>query len=284
MAARTKRSIHLLKDGSIVSDERHQRSGVPHADTYKLSVTESVSRLSVVLVCQPRQLLAMFSVWLRTLQLSVKSLWMHPLRSSLTVLGIFIGVSSVIWLLAIGRRDQPGGPGADRQPRRAQHHRPHDQAVGRRGAGRRLRTDAGRLRAAGGHGADDLQGDSDAHHSGGRVSQSEPQDRRPARRHHARLRRGHAARGRSRPVSVRHRCRRTSATTACWRPRWPTSCFPIGEPIGQQVMVDEQFYQGRRRDEAADRRRPALAVRWRPRAFRATSTCRSRRSGGAKGT
>jgi putative ABC transport system permease protein len=44
----------------------------------------------------------MLNVWLRTLQLSVKSLWMHPLRSSLTVLGIFIGVSSVIWLLALG--------------------------------------------------------------------------------------------------------------------------------------------------------------------------------------
>src|SRR4030042_595972 len=45
----------------------------------------------------------MLAVWVRTLQLSVKSLWMHPLRSSLTVLGIFIGVSSVIWLLAIGQ-------------------------------------------------------------------------------------------------------------------------------------------------------------------------------------
>jgi putative ABC transport system permease protein len=44
----------------------------------------------------------MFTVWLRTLQLSVKNLLMHPLRSSLTVLGIFIGVSSVIWLLALG--------------------------------------------------------------------------------------------------------------------------------------------------------------------------------------
>jgi putative ABC transport system permease protein len=44
----------------------------------------------------------MFNVWLRTLQLSIKSLLMHPLRSSLTVLGIFIGVSSVIWLLALG--------------------------------------------------------------------------------------------------------------------------------------------------------------------------------------
>src|SRR5262245_47191433 len=44
----------------------------------------------------------MLSVWIRTLQLSVKSLWMHPMRSALTVLGIFIGVSSVIWLLALG--------------------------------------------------------------------------------------------------------------------------------------------------------------------------------------
>ena len=40
--------------------------------------------------------------WLRTWQLGVKSLLLHPLRSLLTVLGIFIGVSSVIWLLAIG--------------------------------------------------------------------------------------------------------------------------------------------------------------------------------------
>jgi putative ABC transport system permease protein len=34
--------------------------------------------------------------------LGVKSLALHPLRSLLTVLGIFIGVASVIWLLAIG--------------------------------------------------------------------------------------------------------------------------------------------------------------------------------------
>jgi putative ABC transport system permease protein len=42
----------------------------------------------------------MFS--LRTVQLGIKSLLLHPLRSSLTILGIFIGVASVIWLLAIG--------------------------------------------------------------------------------------------------------------------------------------------------------------------------------------
>ncbi len=39
---------------------------------------------------------------LRTWQLGVKSLLLHPMRSLLTMLGIFIGVSSVIWLLAIG--------------------------------------------------------------------------------------------------------------------------------------------------------------------------------------
>jgi putative ABC transport system permease protein len=39
---------------------------------------------------------------LRTWQSGVKSLLLHPLRSLLTVLGIFIGTASVIWLLAIG--------------------------------------------------------------------------------------------------------------------------------------------------------------------------------------
>ena len=43
------------------------------------------------------------SIWLGTIQLGVKSLWLHPLRSLLTVLGIFIGVASVIWLLAISK-------------------------------------------------------------------------------------------------------------------------------------------------------------------------------------
>jgi putative ABC transport system permease protein len=38
----------------------------------------------------------------RALILGCKSLLLHPMRSLLTVLGIFIGVASVIWLLAIG--------------------------------------------------------------------------------------------------------------------------------------------------------------------------------------
>jgi putative ABC transport system permease protein len=40
---------------------------------------------------------------LRTWQLGVRSLRLHPLRSSLTILGILVGVASVIWLLAIGQ-------------------------------------------------------------------------------------------------------------------------------------------------------------------------------------
>ncbi|MDZ4818991.1 MAG: ABC transporter permease [Planctomycetota bacterium] len=56
---------------------------------------------------------------LRTWQLGVKSLLLHPLRSLLTVLGIFIGVASVIWLLAIGEgisnkaQEQIAGLGAE---------------------------------------------------------------------------------------------------------------------------------------------------------------------------
>ena len=38
----------------------------------------------------------------RTWKLGLKSLVLHPMRSGLTVLGIFFGVVSVVWLLAIG--------------------------------------------------------------------------------------------------------------------------------------------------------------------------------------
>jgi putative ABC transport system permease protein len=41
-------------------------------------------------------------MFFRTWKLGIKSLLLHPMRSALTVLGIFIGVASVIWLLAIG--------------------------------------------------------------------------------------------------------------------------------------------------------------------------------------
>jgi putative ABC transport system permease protein len=61
----------------------------------------------------------MIGMALRTWLLGVKSLALHPLRSLLTVLGMFIGVASVIWLLAIGEgisrkaQEQIRGLGAD---------------------------------------------------------------------------------------------------------------------------------------------------------------------------
>ena len=57
--------------------------------------------------------------WIRTFILGAKSLLLHPMRSLLTVLGIFIGVASVVWLVAIGEgisqqaQKQIEGLGAD---------------------------------------------------------------------------------------------------------------------------------------------------------------------------
>jgi len=57
--------------------------------------------------------------WLQAWKLGVKNLALHPLRSLLTVVGVFIGVASVIWLLAIGNgisaavQKQIEGLGAD---------------------------------------------------------------------------------------------------------------------------------------------------------------------------
>lgn len=41
-------------------------------------------------------------LFFRTWKLGVKSLLLHPMRSFLTIIGIFIGVTAVIWLLAFG--------------------------------------------------------------------------------------------------------------------------------------------------------------------------------------
>ena len=39
---------------------------------------------------------------LRTLRLGIKSLLLHKLRTGLAMLGILIGVTAVIWLVALG--------------------------------------------------------------------------------------------------------------------------------------------------------------------------------------
>ena len=41
--------------------------------------------------------------WLKIWTIGIKSLMLKPMQSSLTILGILIGVSSVIWLLAISK-------------------------------------------------------------------------------------------------------------------------------------------------------------------------------------
>ncbi len=150
-----------------------------------------------------------------------------------------------------GRGDQPGGAGADLEPGGAEYHRSHGEALGRRGSRLWLRPDAERLRAAGSDRTHDCEGDSDADHPVGRVSQQESQGRGPAGRHHARLCRRDAAGNRSRAVSLGCRCYERAqllrvgggsggAAVSGRRGRW-AGC------------VDQQrFLSGRRRDATAD--------------------------------
>lgn len=85
------RRIVRLRDGVIQSDTRlrpvDEKTHHPEAG----SILE-----------QPPGTAGAMSLILRTAKLGVKNLLLHPLRSLLTILGIFIGVASVIWLLAIG--------------------------------------------------------------------------------------------------------------------------------------------------------------------------------------
>ena len=91
VARRARRIIRLI-DGEIVSDSLtgRQQKCSPATPT-ACCPNDSAGPIPL-------------SMWLpfRTLRTGVKSLQLHPLRALLTVLGIFIGVASVIWLLAIG--------------------------------------------------------------------------------------------------------------------------------------------------------------------------------------
>jgi ABC-type lipoprotein export system ATPase subunit/ABC-type antimicrobial peptide transport system permease subunit len=87
------RRVVRLRDGLIQSDERRR----PPASPSELAEPSEISAPSAKLDAATIGL----HVW-RTLQMGLKSLRLHPLRSALTMLGIFIGVASVIWLLAIG--------------------------------------------------------------------------------------------------------------------------------------------------------------------------------------
>ncbi|MDE0864266.1 MAG: ABC transporter permease [Rubripirellula sp.] len=84
--AQRARRIVRMRDGNIESDERMQP---PVEATLPVAFSEQNGRPSKLLLR------------VRDLRLGVKTLLMHPLRSMLTILGIFIGVASVIWLLAV---------------------------------------------------------------------------------------------------------------------------------------------------------------------------------------
>jgi macrolide transport system ATP-binding/permease protein len=92
------RRIVRLRDGLIVSDERLRPPAalpeVPILSETPESATENKPS-------KPTWRAALSLAW-RPVQLGFKNLILHPLRSALTVLGMFIGVASVIWLMAIG--------------------------------------------------------------------------------------------------------------------------------------------------------------------------------------
>lgn len=103
VAARARRIIRL-RDGVIEQDEvlRPVPDPVDNAgSTSRLS--EATSSPHPDKASQTARRPAAVSVQWRDLRVGLKSLLLHPLRSLLTVLGIFIGVASVIWLMAIGQ-------------------------------------------------------------------------------------------------------------------------------------------------------------------------------------
>jgi macrolide transport system ATP-binding/permease protein len=92
--ARRARRIVRLRDGVVQSDQRVREPAVAPESRATGQADPAPSwkdRFDTVV----RQ-------FVRPWVLGVKSLYLHPMRSILTVLGIFIGVASVIWLLAIG--------------------------------------------------------------------------------------------------------------------------------------------------------------------------------------
>jgi ABC-type lipoprotein export system ATPase subunit/ABC-type antimicrobial peptide transport system permease subunit len=83
------RRIVRLRDGLVQSDTRLRPVAEESFNQEVAALTKSAGTGD-------------FDLVVRTAKLGLKNLLLHPLRSLLTILGIFIGVASVIWLLAIG--------------------------------------------------------------------------------------------------------------------------------------------------------------------------------------
>ena len=78
----------------------------------------------------------MLQRYLRTIQLGIKSLLLHKLRSGLTMLGIIFGVCSVIAMLAIGEGASYEAQEAIKKTRQQQHHHSQPEATRSREIGR----------------------------------------------------------------------------------------------------------------------------------------------------
>ena len=89
VASRARRVVRM-KDGSIISDERNRDPKIQH-------LKENAETKSYV--DRTNHLKRAFQNLLKS---AIQSILTHPLRSILTGFGVFIGVVSVIWLLAIG--------------------------------------------------------------------------------------------------------------------------------------------------------------------------------------
>ena len=89
VASRARRVVRM-KDGSIISDERNRDPKIQ--DLKENAETKSY-------VDRTNHLKRAFQNLLKS---AIQSILTHPLRSILTGFGVFIGVVSVIWLLAIG--------------------------------------------------------------------------------------------------------------------------------------------------------------------------------------
>ena len=90
VAARANRVVRML-DGSIVSDECKRQPSLSEKDK-----TIHLEEKRKVISSNPSRFFGSF--W----KSAIQSVITHPLRSLLTALGVFVGVVSVIWLLAIG--------------------------------------------------------------------------------------------------------------------------------------------------------------------------------------
>ena len=104
------RRVVRLRDGKIESDVRNDTG--PHTLALPTSRPDSVPAEDPGKVPAPRTSVTgrvsadLVALWLKarsSLMLALRSLWLHKLRSILSVLGIIIGTASVIALMAFGR-------------------------------------------------------------------------------------------------------------------------------------------------------------------------------------